>query len=92
VTTIGIKDLKARLGQYVSRAAAGEKVLVTDRGSPVALLTAVPPELQALDQMRRDRRIRWSGRKPQGLSLRARARNRKTGSDVSGAVVEDRER
>ena len=38
---IGIKELKNRLSEYVKRAAAGERVLVTDRGVVVAEL--VPP-------------------------------------------------
>ena len=92
MTTIGIKELKARLGQFISRAAAGEKVLVTDRGSPVALLTAVPAELQALSNMRREGRVRWSGKKPKGMSERGRRRRRTQNPDVAGAVVEDRER
>ena len=92
MTTIGIKALKAQLGQFVSRAKAGEKILVTDRGSPVALLTAVPPELHALNEMRRKGRIRWSGKKPRGLPETVRRRWRSKTPDVAGAVVEDRER
>lgn len=37
--TVGIRDLKSRLSLYVKRAHAGETVLVTARGRPVALLT-----------------------------------------------------
>jgi prevent-host-death family protein len=38
--TIGIKALKDRLSEYVRAAAAGETVLVTDRGRVVAELIA----------------------------------------------------
>ena len=38
MTRIGIKELKARLSEYVERARAGEMVVVTDRGKPVAEL------------------------------------------------------
>ncbi len=37
---IGIKELKNRLSEYVRKAAAGERVLVTDRGIVVAELVA----------------------------------------------------
>jgi prevent-host-death family protein len=38
---VGIRDLKARLSEYVGRAADGERIVVTDRGRPVAQLSAL---------------------------------------------------
>lgn len=35
---VGIRELKSRLSEYVARARAGETVVVTDRGRPVAEL------------------------------------------------------
>lgn len=35
---VGVRELKAKLSEYVSRAAAGQSVVVTDRGTPVARL------------------------------------------------------
>ena len=43
--TVGIKALKNRLSEYVRAAAAGETVLVTDRGRVVAEL--VSPRVRA---------------------------------------------
>lgn len=40
MTEVGIKALKNRLSEYVRAAAAGETVLVTDRGQVVAELIA----------------------------------------------------
>jgi antitoxin (DNA-binding transcriptional repressor) of toxin-antitoxin stability system len=40
MTTVGLKILKNKLSEYVRRAAAGETVLVTDRGKVVADLVA----------------------------------------------------
>ncbi len=37
----GIGELKARLSAYLARVRAGEEVLVTDRGRPVARLVPV---------------------------------------------------
>ena len=42
---VGIKALKNKLSEYVRAAAAGETVLVTDRGRVVAEL--VPPRVRA---------------------------------------------
>ncbi len=36
---VGIRELKAKLSAYVRRASAGERIVVTDRGKPVARLT-----------------------------------------------------
>jgi prevent-host-death family protein len=38
---VGVRELKAKLSEYVGRAAAGESVIVTDRGRPVARLTGL---------------------------------------------------
>ena len=38
--TVGIRELKNRLSEYIRRVRAGESVLVTDRGEVVAELTA----------------------------------------------------
>jgi prevent-host-death family protein len=41
---VGIREFKARLSHYVRAARAGERVVVTERGRPVAHLTAAFPE------------------------------------------------
>ncbi|MDE2751923.1 MAG: type II toxin-antitoxin system prevent-host-death family antitoxin [Gemmatimonadota bacterium] len=38
---VGIRELKAKLSEYVSRAANGELIVVTDRGRPVARLVGL---------------------------------------------------
>ncbi|WP_082619971.1 type II toxin-antitoxin system Phd/YefM family antitoxin [Terrabacter sp. Soil811] len=35
---VGIRELKSRLSEYVDRARAGETLVITDRGRPVAEL------------------------------------------------------
>ena len=39
--TAAIAELKARLSEYLNRVKAGEEVLITDRGTPVARLLPV---------------------------------------------------
>jgi prevent-host-death family protein len=38
---VGIRELKAKLSEYVSLAAEGTTVIVTDRGTPVARLVPI---------------------------------------------------
>jgi prevent-host-death family protein len=38
---VGVRELKAKLSEYLGRVAAGEDVVVTDRGRPVARLVPV---------------------------------------------------
>ena len=38
---VGVRELKSRLSQYLHRAATGERILVTERGNPLVLLTPV---------------------------------------------------
>lgn len=42
MASVGIRLLKQNASEAVARAAAGERLTVTDRGRPVALLTPIP--------------------------------------------------
>jgi prevent-host-death family protein len=46
---VGVRELKARLSEYLDRAAKGEVIRVTDRGRPKALLTPLPGRLRLED-------------------------------------------
>jgi len=89
MTKVGIKELKDRLSEYVHRAAAGERVIVTDRGRPIATLAPVDedPARDWAWRMVRDGLAHWNGGKPR-LSARPPIN---TGPSVSDAVLEDRE-
>ncbi|MDZ7679070.1 MAG: type II toxin-antitoxin system prevent-host-death family antitoxin [Acidimicrobiales bacterium] len=41
---IGVRELKARLSEYLGKVEAGESVVVTDRGRPVARLVPFAAE------------------------------------------------
>lgn len=45
--TVGVRELKNRLSEYIRQVRSGESVLVTDRGEVVAELT--PPGHRAVD-------------------------------------------
>ena len=46
--TVGLKELKTNLSRYVARAQAGDYIVVTDRGRPVAEMGPLTPERAAL--------------------------------------------
>jgi prevent-host-death family protein len=54
--TTSVAALKARLSEYLRRVKAGDEVIVTDRGAPVARL--VPLEPAERRATRRDRLLR----------------------------------
>jgi prevent-host-death family protein len=43
---VGVRELKQHLSDYLDRAAAGEHVVVTDRGIPKVLIVPIPGEGQ----------------------------------------------
>jgi prevent-host-death family protein len=83
---VGVRELKAKLSEYLDRAARGELIRVTDRGKPKALLGPLPEE-SAIERGIREGWIRpGSGQRP--TIPRARFK----GSRPSGDVLrEDRD-
>lgn len=65
--TVGIFEAKSSLGQLVQSAAAGEVVVLTRRGKPVAEIRAPSAEIvqasaaQAIDALRKFRRAQRVG-------------------------------
>ncbi len=45
--TVGSRELKNRLGRYLSLVGKGETIIVTDRGKPVARLLPASPNEEA---------------------------------------------
>jgi prevent-host-death family protein len=65
--SVGIKELKAHLSEFVERARRGSRIVVTDRGEPVAELIPLSPDRQTLAHLAAAGKLRWSGGKPKGL-------------------------
>ena len=83
--TVGIRELKARLSEYLKLARGGRRIVVTDRGREIAALGPVSDERRTLESLIASGNLRWTGKKPTGLKgVRA------SGKSVSAAVVEDR--
>jgi len=88
LNTVGVRELKASLSEHLRRVANGESIVVTDRGRAVARL--VPADFsEGLVRLLRERRIHWSGRKPD-LSTLPAVRLRGPGKTLSDYVIEDR--
>ena len=84
--TVGIRQFKNRLSEYLRRAKAGERIVVTERGRPVAVITRPGAAEQRYDDMIRQRQAFWGGGKPRG----SRTPPKIKGPSVADAVIEDR--
>lgn len=83
MTEVGIRALKQNASAVVAEAAAGEAVTITDRGRPVARMTAIPASrLEALIDAGRARPAR------RDLSALPAPSE---GPDISGDLVASRE-
>ena len=83
---VGVRELKASLSRYLGRVRAGETIVVTDRGRPVARIVPVGiPE--DLGRLMAEGRVTWSG-KP--FRLPARRVRVKPGPPLSDYISEDR--
>lgn len=93
MTAVGVKELKDHLSEYLQRVRRGEAILITDRGSPVAVLHAAGNAESRTDVedriwgLVRDGKLLWGGGKPEGNPRPPRVRGKKT---VADRVIEDR--
>jgi prevent-host-death family protein len=87
-TRVGIRQLKARLSEYLRRVRAGETVLITDRGQPVGRIVPTAESIEdRLQRMAEAGLILWSGRRLEPRPPVAQARGDRTVADL---LIEDR--
>ena len=86
--TVGIRDLKNHLSRHLKRVRAGARLLVTERGRPIATITPVDAPLHAVwaDALVEAGRAHWNGGKPAG----SRRPVRVAGRSVAALVLEQR--
>ena len=89
MASVGIRELKAHLSEYIARAKSGEAIAITQRGKVVACLTpqpAQPSEPQNTeDSMRaavRAGTAHWSGRHPRVPGIRLKLSGKQRLSDI----------
>ena len=84
MTRVGVRALKDHLSEYLRRVGEGERIVVTDRGEPLAALTPI----EETDEARwgwglvRERVASWSGGKPRGSARAPALRGKKTTSQM----------
>ncbi len=88
--TASVRDLKNRTSELLRRVRAGEHLLVTDRGRPIAEITPVRPERLSPEA----RLVRLAERGeitlPRGRGLADIAPLRRRGRPVAETLLEDR--
>ena len=88
MTRVGVKVLKDGLSDYLRRVGEGERIVITDRGRPVALLAPLEPDApaRAAWELVAAGRASWSGGKPRGAKRPPRLK----GNRAAEIVLEDR--
>lgn len=68
MTEAGVREVRDHLSEYLRRVREGEQVVITDRGRPVAVLSAVSegPATRSARAMVARGLASWGGGKPSG--------------------------
>lgn len=87
--SVGVRELKNKLSQYLNKVKHGRFISVTERGQAVAILipTKCDPDTQKAMELAEKGIGSWAGGKPKG-ALRPRIIK---GKSVSRIVLEDRQ-
>jgi prevent-host-death family protein len=87
-SSVGVRELKNRLSAFLRRVAKGERIVVTDRGRAVAVLSPPEetPEARHVATMVREGIARWGGGKPAGSARGVKMQ----GQPIARTVLEER--
>ena len=84
----GVARVKARLSEYLARVWAGNEVLITEHGRPVARIVPVSSESEELAELEREGLVRSGSMKlPKGFLDAPRP---KAAASVTEALLEER--
>ena len=92
MSSVGVRELKNRLTEYLRRTKRGEEIIVTERGQPIALLQAIqsaqrPVTIEArLARLAAQGRLTLPTRKPLKRLRRVTVR----GTPLSRMILDDR--
>lgn len=86
--TVGVRELKIRLSHYLHRVQQGERITVTARAKPIAVLgpAAASAQTRRVERLLTRGLARWDGGKPRGAARPVSI----SGPAVAEAVTEDR--
>lgn len=86
--TVGVRELKKNLSQYLNSVKSGERLIITDRKKEVAVIS--PYKIESVEEkaliLIRKGIAHWSGGKPKGMNPKIHVGN----APVSEAILEDR--
>jgi prevent-host-death family protein len=85
-SSVGIRELRQDLSRYLRRVRAGERLIVTERGRPLAVLAPWADEGNALDRLVAEGRMR----RGTGGLLGVQPFARETSRAASDALAEER--
>jgi prevent-host-death family protein len=83
---VGIRELRQDLSRYLRRVRAGERLIVTERGRPLAVLAPWAEEGDTIDRLVAEGRARRGA----GGLLSVRPLRRAVSRDASDALAEER--
>lgn len=92
MATVGVRDLKNGLTQYLRRTKLGEEIVITDRGKPIAV---IQPIREARGTKSREARMAAAAARglitlPEGRPPRRMRRVKVRGKLLSRTILEDR--
>ncbi|HIE39571.1 MAG TPA: type II toxin-antitoxin system prevent-host-death family antitoxin [Anaerolineae bacterium] len=88
VTTVGVRELKARLSAYLRRVKAGATIVITERGRPVGrIVPLVASPEERMRELVEAGMVAWSGQRLPPLAPVARTRGERSVADL---LLEDR--
>ena len=62
--TVGVRELKARLSEYLREIKRGNTIVITEHGKPVGrLVPSAQPLAERVEAMRRAGLVTWNGKK-----------------------------
>lgn len=88
---VGVRDLKNRLGRYLQSVRDGTRIIVTDRGQPVAELHAIGSPASKLDERIQRMALEGLVTLPTLEHLPSQAPRQIAQVTLSDAVIEDRQ-
>jgi prevent-host-death family protein len=89
IQSVGIREFKARLSEYLKKVKGGRIIEITDRGEPIGrIVPALDPTERSIKALQEAGCISWNGRRLGPRKAIARVRGSRTVSDL---IVEDRE-
>ena len=92
MSTVGVRELKNRLSEYLRRTKQGEEVIITERGKPIALIQPIESVEQPVSLESRLAKLATQGivTLPSHKPLKRVRLVKVSGPPISKTILEDR--